>query len=320
MSWRPAGYGWPQEHLYADPPMPNNDPHWPRADVWLAQDHPDPEILVVGVPSSRASLSPSRADLSPLEVRDRLSRFSTFHGEWGIDFGGVTVRDEGNWPVSDLDMHRMPDVVEDLAGKLTRGPLTIYLGGDNAITRPLARSLSPDRSRIGLITFDAHHDVRTLDLGPTNGTPVRGLIEEDGLLGENVAQVGIHSFANSSEYRAYCDEQGITVLTVDDIVQRGIGSVAEDALTVVAVKTDFVHVDVDVDVLDRAFAPGCPGARPGGMSLRDLAEGVRRCARNPKVISIDFVEVDAEADRDGLTLDTMAHLVLSAVAGYTERV
>ena len=110
------------------------------------------------------------------------------------------------------------------------------------------------------------------------------------------------------------------MLTVDDIVQRGIGSVAEDALTVVAVKTDFVHVDVDIDVLDRAFAPGCPGARPGGMSLRDLAEGVRRCARNPKVISIDFVEVDAEADRDGLTLDTMAHLVLSAVAGYTERV
>jgi formimidoylglutamase len=213
----------------------------------------------------------------------------------------------------------MPDVVEELAGKLARSSLTIYLGGDNAITRPLARSLSPDRSRIGLITFDAHHDVRTLDLGPTNGTPVRGLIEEDGLPGANVAQVGIHSFANSSEYRAYCDEQGITVLTVDDVAQRGIGSVVEDALTVVAVKTDVVHVDVDIDVLDRAFAPGCPGARPGGMTLRDLAEGVRRCARNPKVVSMDFVEVDAGADRDGLTLDAMAHVALSAVAGYAER-
>jgi arginase family enzyme len=134
-----------------------------------------------------------------------------------------------------------------------------------------------------------------------------------------VAQVGIHSFANSSEYRAYCDEQGITVLTVDDVAQRGIGSVVEDALTVVAVKTDVVHVDVDIDVLDRAFAPGCPGARPGGMTLRDLAEGVRRCARNSKVVSMDFVEVDAGADRDGLTLDAMAHVALSAVAGYAER-
>lgn len=300
--------------------MPINDPHWPRADVWLAQDHPDPDILVVGVPTSRASLSPSQADLAPLEVRDRFSRFSTFHGEWGIDFGEVSVRDEGNWPVSELDMHQMPDVVEGLAASLTRGPLTIYLGGDNAITRPLARSLSPDRTKVGLITFDAHHDVRTLELGPTNGTPVRGLIEEDGLPGQNVAQVGIHSFANSAGYRAYCEEQGVTVFTVADIDQRGIGSVVEDALTVVAVKTDAVHVDVDIDVLDRVFAPACPGSRPGGLGLRDLAEAVRICARNPKVAAIDLVEVDPASDQDGLTLDVMAHLVLSAVAGYAERV
>jgi formimidoylglutamase len=300
--------------------MPINDPHWPRADVWLAQEHPDPDILVVGVPTSRASLSPSRADLAPLEVRDRFSRFSTFHGEWGIDFGELAVRDEGNWPVSETDMHEMPKVVEDLAATLNRGPLTLYLGGDNAITRPLARSLSEDRSKVGLITFDAHHDVRTLDLGPTNGTPVRGLIEEDGLPGENVAQIGIHSFANSAAYRAYCDEKGVSVFTVADVGQRGIASVVEDALTVVGVMTDVVHVDVDIDVLDRASAPACPGARPGGLSVRDLAEGVRVCARNPKVVAIDFVEVNPEADRDGLTLDAMAHLVLSAVAGYAERV
>jgi formimidoylglutamase len=299
--------------------MPINDPHWPRADVWLAQDHPNPEILVVGVPTSRASLSPSRADLAPLEVRERFSRFSTFHGEWGIDFGEVSVRDEGNWPVSELDMRQMPEVVEELARSLSRGPLTIYLGGDNAITRPLTRSLSDDRAQVGLITFDAHHDVRTLDLGPTNGTPVRGLIEEDGLPGENVAQIGIHSFANSADYRAYCEEQGVTVFTVTDVGQRGVASVVEDAVTVVAVKTDAVHVDVDIDVLDRAFAPACPGSRPGGLAVRDLAEGVRVCARNPKVASIDFVEVDPEADHDDLTLDVMAHLVLSAVAGYTER-
>jgi formimidoylglutamase len=299
--------------------MPINDPHWPRADIWLAQEHPDPEILVVGVPTSRASLSPSRADLAPLEVRERLSRFSTFHGEWEIDFGEVSVRDEGNWPVSELDMHEMPKVVEELASLLPTASLAIYLGGDNAITRPLARSLSPDRARVGLITFDAHHDVRTLDFGPTNGTPVRGLIEEDGLPGENVAQIGIHSFANSAEYRSYSEEQGLTMFTVGDVGQRGIESVVEDALTVVAVKTDIVHVDVDIDVLDRAFAPACPGSRPGGLSLRDLAEGVRACARNPKVASIDFVEVDPESDHDALTLDAMAHLILSAVAGYAER-
>ena len=299
--------------------MAINDPQWPRADIWLAQDHPAPEILVVGVPSSRASLSPSRADLTPLELRRRLSRFSTYHGEWGIDFGAVTVRDEGNWPVSELDMYQILEAVEELGVELKPAPLTLFLGGDNAITRPLVNAQSRNSKRVGLITFDAHHDVRTLDLGPSNGAPVRGLIEEDGLLGPNVAQIGIHSFANSAGYRAYCEEQGITVLPVGDIEHRGIGSVVEDALTVLTVKCDVIYVDVDVDVLDRAHAPACPGARPGGMSIRDLAEGVRRCARHPKVTAMDFVEVDAEADRDGLTLDGMAHLLLSAVAGYAER-
>lgn len=295
------------------------DPFWQGADVWLAQDHPDPEVVVVGVPTSKASISPSRADLTPLAVRDRLGRFSTFHGEWGIDFGAVGVADEGNWPVSELDMYEMPAVVEQLSLSLPPVSLTLYLGGDNAITRPLVRALSSERGRVGLITFDAHHDVRTLDLGPTNGSPIRGLIDEDGLPGANVVQIGIHSFANSAEYRAYCDDNGVTVMTVGDVEQRGIGSVVEDALTVLTAKCDAIYVDVDVDVLDRSLAPGCPGARPGGLRVRDLAEGVRRCARHDKVVAMDFVEVDAEADRDGLTLDAMAHLILATVAGFSER-
>ncbi|MDH3190455.1 MAG: arginase family protein, partial [Acidimicrobiia bacterium] len=175
--------------------MPINDPHWPRADTWLGRESPAPDIRVVGVPSSSASLSPSRADLTPAAVRDRVGRFSTFHGEWGIDFDSVRVYDEGNWPVSHLDMHEMPAIVEAYAGKLPETPLVLYLGGDNAITRPLVASVAEDIERTGVITFDAHHDVRTLELGPANGTPIRGLIEEDGLPGTNVSQIGIHSFA-----------------------------------------------------------------------------------------------------------------------------
>jgi len=295
------------------------DPYWPRADVWLNQEHPDPDVLVVGVPSSKASLSPSRADLSPLAMRDRLARFSTFHGEWGVDFGDVAVNDYGNWPVSELDRDQMPILVKELASALPKVPLTLYLGGDNAITRPLVAAVSPDLGRVGVLTFDAHHDVRTLELGRTNGNPIRGLVDEDGLPGRNVTQIGIHSFANSAEYRAYCDRVGIAVVTISDIEAGGISEVTTRALSSLSERCDAIYVDIDIDVLDRTFAPACPGARPGGMTLRDLAEAIRRCARDPKVRAMDLVEVDADADRDGLTLDAMAHLMLYAVAGYAER-
>ncbi len=299
--------------------MPIDDPFWPRADAWLAREAADPDIRVVGVPSSQASLSPSRADLTPLEVRDRFGRFSTFHGEWGIDFSHVDVYDEGNWPVSELSMHEMPDVVEAMARELPDAGLTLFLGGDNAITRPLARMRYGDIERIGLITFDAHHDVRTLDLGPANGTPVRGLIDEDGMPGVNVTQIGIHSFANSAVYRQWCDDKGVSVVTVEDVRDEGIGPVVEKALERLASYCKTIYVDVDIDVLDVAFAPACPGARPGGLTVRELAEGVRQCAAHPLVEAMDFVEVDASADRDGMTLDAMTHLILSAAAGYAER-
>lgn len=298
--------------------MPIADPHWPRADVWLAREDDDPEILVVGVPNSRASLSPSRADLTPLALRERLDRFSTYEGEVRTDFQGIRVRDLGNWPVSELSMTEMPEAVSDLARRLPDAPLTLFLGGDNAITRPLVTALADDLSHVGVITFDAHHDVRTLHDGPTNGTPIRGLIEHDGLPGGNVIQIGIHSFANSADYRAYCDARGVVVVTMTDIEYSGIDAAVAGAFNRLE-HCSRIYVDVDLDVLDRSLAPACPGARPGGMSVRQLARGVFIAARRPKVRMIDFVEVDADADRDGLTLDAMAHVFLSAAAGFAAR-
>lgn len=287
--------------------------------MWLASESRDPKIRLVGVPSSKASLSPSRADLTPGAVRERFGRFSTFDGETGTDFGSVAVYDEGNWAVSELDMHVMPTAVESLARSLPDTALTLFVGGDNAITRPLVRCFGPDLARVGVITLDAHHDVRTLQLGPANGTPIRGLIEEDGLPGHNIHQIGIHTFANSSQYRDYCDAQGIRISTLANVERIGISTCMGGALSDLDQRCDVIYVDVDLDVLDSAFAPACPGGRPGGMRPRQLIEAVRIAGAHPKVRAIDFVEVDAGADHDGRTLDVLAQTVLAAASGFATR-
>lgn len=297
-----------------------DDPLWPRADRWLARRHPHPDVIVTGVPTASASLTPSRADLTPEALRRTLARFSTFHGEWQVDLDPIGMMDTGDWPLAELDMWAMPVEVERLAADLPETPLRLFLGGDNAITRPLVRSLGRGGlTRVGVLTFDAHHDVRSLDGGPTNGTPIRGLVEQDGLPGANVAQVGIHSFANALPYRRYCDEVGIAVYPMETVDAWGIEEVVATALDTLDRSCEAIHVDVDLDVLDRASAPACPGARPGGMGVRLLTAGVRLCGRHPKVRSLDFVEVDAGRDVAGLTLDALATVFLAAVAGYAER-
>ncbi|MGH8874544.1 MAG: arginase family protein, partial [Acidimicrobiia bacterium] len=233
-----------------------------------------------------------------------------------VDLRALRVADLGDWEVAHLDMEASQAEIERRARLLPESPVKVFLGGDNAITRPLVRAL--DLSGVGVLTLDAHHDVRTLDRGPTNGTPIRGLIE-DGLPDGRVAQVGILSFANSAEYRSYCDQHGLSVFTMVEVDAWGAEETVSAALDALTREVDRVYVDVDLDVLDRAFAPGCPGARPGGMTPRQLAAACFTAGLHPKVRGADFVEVDASVDPSGLTVLNLATAFLAFAAGVAQR-
>jgi len=295
------------------------DPQWPNAAGWLASAADAPALLVAGVPSSSASLSPSGGWRTPAAFRETLARFSVFDGEALVDLRALRVADLGDWPVTGLDMYEAPVAVERCAGELPSGPAVVFIGGDNAITRPLVKGLCRgDLSAVGILTLDAHHDVRSTDQGPTNGSPIRGLIE-DGLPDGHVIQVGLHTFANSAEYRGYCTEHGIEVVTMETVDQVGAGPVVSGSLDHLGELCDWIYVDVDLDVLDVAFAPGCPGARPGGMTPRQLAAACRAAGSHPKVQAVDFVEVDPTRDSAGLTLMNLATAFLAFVSGLAKR-
>lgn len=299
--------------------MAIDDAQWPRADAWLAAGSDAPEVVVIGVPSSSASLSPSEAWRAPGAIRAALSRLSVFDSETLADLRSLGVADAGDWPVSELDMRAAKATIEAAARELEPGPLYAFLGGDNAITRPLVTGLAAgDLSGVGVLTLDAHHDVRTTADGPTNGSPIRGLIE-DGLPDGRVVQVGIHSFANSAEYRDYCDAHGIEVITMETVDEVGAGWAVTSALHDLAERCEWIYVDIDVDVLDAAFAPGCPGSRPGGMTPRQLAAAARAAGAHPAVRAVDIVEVDPGRDPSGITVLNAATALLSFVSGVATR-
>jgi formiminoglutamase len=111
----------------------------------------------------------------------------------------------------------------------------VFVGGDHSMTRPIVRALHearPELKRIGLVQFDAHIDCQNFDDGgPHNGTPIRGIIEDDnGVDPGNVAQIGISGFVNAEHYRRYLvDEQGGTIFSTRDVATRGMEAVLADA-------------------------------------------------------------------------------------------
>ena len=66
---------------------------------------------------------------------------------------------------------------------------TVLLGGDNGITRPGLHAMGLDLRDCGLLTFDAHHDLRDLEGGLTAGNPIRALLA-DGLPGQTSFRSG----------------------------------------------------------------------------------------------------------------------------------
>lgn len=257
----------------------------------------DPDALVIrGIPLSEASVTPASYERAPAAIRHRLSGLSTYDGVHGVELSSLPVRDDG-----------------DGLGMLDLTPsLTVVLGGHNAVTFHALSSVS-DLSSWGLLTFDAHHDVRPYQRGIIgNGSPVRALIDS-GLPGHNVVQVGINGFSNSRQHRVWCEEQGVTILgpkELDDI---------SACLSRLEERCSYLYVDVDMDVLDRAFAPGCPGARPGGVVPGVLFEAVHNVAQSPKVRVIDIVEVDPDMDPTFTTVDSAALVLLYAATGYYRR-
>ena len=296
-----------------------NDPQWPRASEWFAGGGaPDgPRLGVIGVPLCRTSISPSGASQTPAAVRAALRRFATFHAGLDVDLERVSVHDAGDLDVAQLDGEVALAAVDAGIAALPAYDLLVLLGGDNAITRPAMRTLMPLGSS-GLLTLDAHHDVRGFHAGPTNGTPVRGLID-DGLPGHSVAQIGIGNLTNSRAYRSWCNAKGITVAGVAAAQAEGVRTLVRRTLDHLAETCGSIYVDLDVDVVDRAFVPGCPGARPGGLLPGELLKAAEEAGRHPAVRAVDIVEVDATADPTGVTVDLAAMCLLSVAAGLAKR-
>ncbi len=206
-----------------------------------------------------------------------------------------------------------------LSRRLTADAIcAVLLGGDNGITRPGLHALGPDLRDCGLLTFDAHHDLRDLGRGLTAGNPIRALLR-DGLPGTNVVQIGIQAFTNSRTYAQVARDAGIVVVTADEVYAQGIDSVVKSALEYLASKTKAIYVDLDVDVLDRAFAPACPGSRPGGLQPWMLRRAVRVCGRHQSVRMMDIVEVDPTKDIADVTCLAAASFLLAFASGVASR-
>lgn len=298
-----------------------------RAAAWIRpwDGTEQPDVVLVGAPLSRTSISHSGASQTPEALREMFGTVTTYNIDHDIDLAmHLSVRDAGDARMHVTDLARCRAAIRDSVSSIRSGApasLSIVMGGDHSITAPAVEAVRESVGHpVGLIQLDAHMDLRNLaDAGPTNGTPVRQLVEGGTVAGRNVVQIGLHAFANAASYRAFAVASGITQITAREVAHSPIAGIVARALDAAGDGTGSIYVTVDMDVLDQAFAPGAPALVPAGMTSWQLMDALLLLGEDPRVGAIDFVEVDATRDPRTATVRATVHGMLTFLTGVALR-
>ncbi|MCY7339987.1 MAG: arginase family protein [Sphingomonas bacterium] len=290
---------------------------WPNLTDLIVDKDSDAPIGLVGAPLAAGSVTPGRCDLAPAVLRATLKRIGRYDVETRRELASL-IADHGDVALGGMTIEQATAPIRDAcSASVARHALTLLVGGNNAVTRPGVQSLGLPLDKVGLITLDAHFDLRDLDAGLSNGNPVRALLE-DGLPGSNIQQIGIAPFANTRKMDEDADAEGINVMNISDCFGMGIDWCIQTAIDFLA-HVDAIYVDCDIDVIDRCQFPGAPGARPGGMTASMFFAATRMLAACPKVRLIDLTEWDPPLDPSDLSALTAGRWVAECLAGFETR-
>ncbi|MDP3368829.1 MAG: agmatinase family protein [Brevundimonas sp.] len=281
----------------------------------LVGNHPDAPVALIGAGLNERSLTPGRCDLGPKAFRAVLPRFSTYDLETGTELT-TRVHDAGDVALKGVSpADGFAPVRDAVRAQAARG-LTVLIGGNNAITRPGVHALGLER--VGVLTLDAHFDLRDTDHGLTNGNPVQALLE-DGLNGSRISQVGLAPFANTRRAHDKARAAGISVRTARECRDQGLAAVVAEELERLSALCEVIYVDFDIDVIDRSQWPASPGARPGGVSAQAFFDATRVIGAHAKVKAVDLTEYDPSLEIGDLGSLTAGRWFCELLAGFEGR-
>lgn len=258
------------------------------------------DVILTGIPLSRSSISASAASDYPDFFRKAWGGFVTYSIDDDIDIRKMKVIDVGDVRMHGTDILRCHSHIEAAMLDILAHSDSFYvqIGGNHSITAPIVRAFQKHTNqRIGIIQFDTHLDLRATETdGPTNGTPIKQLLEQGTVRGEDIYNIGLHGFFNGPSLVAAANHYGVNRITLKQFRQQGAAAVIQQAMEALKQKVDIVYVTVDMDVLDIAYAPGVPASTPGGMRTDELFDVLYEIGKYDIVKGMDFVCLDPRRD------------------------
>lgn len=286
-----------------------------RANSTLSQQNIDIALLgYVCDAGVQRNLGRVGAKNGPDAFRKRLAQLP-FHHEL------TTVADVGNLMCLNNEMEACQEhlaiVVEDL---IKQGTFPIIIGGGHDIAYGHFKGIQQaikerPNTKIGIVNFDAHFDLRPLENLPNSGTPFNQILSEFGDMVEYFV-VGIQQQSNTKELFAIAEEKGVHYLYNYDCCLANIEEVLQQMKRFVD-SIDWLYITIDMDGFSSAYAPGVSAPSPMGFTPYFVLRLLRYLLGTNKVISCDIAELNPYFDRDNATANLVARLVDYIVGNKT---
>ncbi len=210
--------------------------------------------------------------------------------------------------------------------KAKDGYFPITIGGDHSITVASALASAKVHENIGIIWFDAHTDYNTFDTtvtGNIHGLPLAAITGyknnelryfHDGKIIQPSKAVVVGARSIDDWEKDNIKYSGITVFTTEDIKEKGVEKVVEEAFRIAGEKTKGIHISYDLDLLDPEVAPGVSVPEFDGISEEEAMKINELIMKHlDQVVSYDLVEFNPLRDQDRKTEQIAINLLAQII-------
>jgi len=250
---------------------------------------------------------------------------------------GFAVDDEGNIDCRDrkeLDpgnprMHYLEEILRvnnELAQKVEASvkssDKTVVIGGDHSINLGAVSGASAAlNGNLGLIYLDAHGDMNTDETTLTGnihgmhlasllgfGAPELRDLHNPGtkIAKQNLLHIGGSDF-DEAELELIKNEE-LPAFTLFDLLSKNLAPLLQMIDDLVS-RVENIWVSLDLDVIDRIYAPGAGMPNAKGLTYREIATIAEYIGDKCNVIGIDVVEYNPLQDEDRKTAELGIELV-----------
>lgn len=221
------------------------------------------------------------------------------------------------------------NLYKNIVDKIKEEYFPILIGGDHSVAIASALASTKVNIDVGMIWIDAHTDYNTFETtvtGNIHGLPLAAIngyknselrYYHSGKIIQPSKTVIVGARSIDEAEKDNVRYSGVTVFTTQDIKEKGIDAVMEEAFKIASYKTKGIHISYDLDIIDPDVAPGVSVPEFDGITEEEAMKINEYIIKNMKdVLSYDLVEFnplrDVNRKTEQIALNILAQVIRAA--------